>query len=435
MTHELAHVARWDAAVNLVQILVQAVFFFHPLVWMANRQIRRERERCCDEMVIAGLGTDPKQYGEAIVSVLVAEYQATQAAPSLAVAGRLNNIEQRIQTILNPNRRFCRRPSPMAVATAVLTAVVVLPTALVLTARGSPTDSESAGTSRQASVQVGDDAAKDRDKSVAADAQDSSGKTSTERPEGDKTPLKALAYTGQVTDKLTGKPIAGASVTVLRRVSSRTTPFSEWRRLGETKHQTGADGRYTFTVPPEQAEEDHLYIEITATHTNYVRYYGGYSFDMIRKNEKLGERPFFENLRLVPSEPITGTIVTPDGTPARGVAVKIFSAPGKDDINDSTWDDATTDVQGAFRLKAGKGGEAVFWIIPKDYSPSTHVLHGKRGDLGRFVLKEGLVLKGRIVDADGKPVKNIWVNADIRGGPGQTADRYARGRLPCPIGD
>ena len=83
---------------------------------------------------------------------------------------------------------------------------------------------------------------------------------------------------------------------MLRRVSSRTTRFQEWRKLGETKHQTDADGRYSFTIPPEQVAESHLYIEITATHPDYVRYYGGYSFDMIRKNEKLGERPFFENL-------------------------------------------------------------------------------------------------------------------------------------------
>jgi beta-lactamase regulating signal transducer with metallopeptidase domain len=138
LTHEMAHVARWDAAANLVQILVQAVFFFHPLVWLANRQIRCEREKCCDEMVIAGLGTDPRQYGEAILSALVAEYQASQAVPSLAVAARLNNIEQRIQTILAPNRRFHRRPPTMAVATVVLAAAVAVPMALVLTARSSP---------------------------------------------------------------------------------------------------------------------------------------------------------------------------------------------------------------------------------------------------------------------------------------------------------
>ena len=168
LVHELAHIVRWDAAVNLLQILVQGVFFFHPFVWMANRQIRLEREKCCDEIVIASLGTDPKQYGKAIVNLLVAEYQATQAAPSLAIAGRLSNIEQRIKTILSPNRRFSRRPSLMAVATTVLAAAIVLPTALVLTARGDSADFESAGTLGHTAMPVGDKAAKDQGESVVA---------------------------------------------------------------------------------------------------------------------------------------------------------------------------------------------------------------------------------------------------------------------------
>lgn len=138
LAHELAHVARWDAAANLVQIVVQALFFFHPLIWWTNRQIRRERENCCDETVIAGLGADPRQYGQAIVDTLVAEYEASRPVPSLAVTGRLKNIEDRIETILSPNRRFLRRPSWTAVTTVVLLAACAVPTALVLTVRGEP---------------------------------------------------------------------------------------------------------------------------------------------------------------------------------------------------------------------------------------------------------------------------------------------------------
>ena len=86
LTHELAHVARWDAAANLVQIVVQAVYFFHPLVWWTNRQIRREREKCCDEIVIAGLGADPKEYGKAIVGALDAGVRS-EPFDSVTVAG------------------------------------------------------------------------------------------------------------------------------------------------------------------------------------------------------------------------------------------------------------------------------------------------------------------------------------------------------------
>lgn len=139
LAHELAHVARWDAAVNLLQIVVQALFFFHPLVWWANRQIRRERENCCDETVIAGLDADPRQYGQAIVDTLAAEYESNQPVPSLAVTGRLKNIEDRIERILSPNRRFFRRPSRMAVVTVFVLAACLVPTALVLTVRAEST--------------------------------------------------------------------------------------------------------------------------------------------------------------------------------------------------------------------------------------------------------------------------------------------------------
>ena len=135
LAHELAHVARRDAALNLVQIVVQALFFFHPLVWWANRRIRHEREKCCDEIVLSDARTEPELYCRAIVEILASRSGQTCWAPVLAVTGSIKNIEDRIVTILTPNRNFYRRPSPIAVATIVLVAACLLPSALVLTSR------------------------------------------------------------------------------------------------------------------------------------------------------------------------------------------------------------------------------------------------------------------------------------------------------------
>lgn len=52
LLHELAHIKRFDAFVNWLQITVQVFYFFHPLVWLANREIRRLREEVCDDMAI-----------------------------------------------------------------------------------------------------------------------------------------------------------------------------------------------------------------------------------------------------------------------------------------------------------------------------------------------------------------------------------------------
>jgi len=132
--HELSHVLRFDAAVNLVQIVVQTVFWFHPLVWWTNRRIRAEREKCCDEMAIARFGTKPKDYSSAIINTLTNAYESTRPVPSLAIAGPVRNIEERIKTIMKPGRRFYKRPSLVAATVILLAALLTVPTALVLTA-------------------------------------------------------------------------------------------------------------------------------------------------------------------------------------------------------------------------------------------------------------------------------------------------------------
>jgi beta-lactamase regulating signal transducer with metallopeptidase domain len=135
LTHEFAHISRRDAAVNLVQLIVQAVFFFHPLVWWANRELRREREKCCDEFVLSSSGASPRQYSEAIVEVLARAAQGRRSASVLAVGGQFEGVEERIAAILTPNRQFHRRPSWNVKGATFAVACCVLPTALVLTSR------------------------------------------------------------------------------------------------------------------------------------------------------------------------------------------------------------------------------------------------------------------------------------------------------------
>ena len=133
--HELSHILRFDAAVNILQVIAQVVFWFHPFVWWANKKIRAEREKCCDEMAIARLGTKAKDYSTAIVETLVAEYESTRRVPSLAIAGPVKNIEERIKTIMKPGKKFYKRPSLIAATVVLVLAMVTVPTALVLTAR------------------------------------------------------------------------------------------------------------------------------------------------------------------------------------------------------------------------------------------------------------------------------------------------------------
>lgn len=135
MAHELAHVTRYDAFVNLLQTLAQGIFWFHPLVWIANRQIRAEREKCCDETAIARLAASPKDYSNAIVDTLITEYKSTLPTPSLAIAGPIRNIEDRIKTIMKPGKRFYKSPTLVAIVVVLLLGVAVVPTTIALTER------------------------------------------------------------------------------------------------------------------------------------------------------------------------------------------------------------------------------------------------------------------------------------------------------------
>lgn len=68
LAHELAHVRRHDFLVNLLQTLVETLFFYHPATWWLSRRMRIEREHCCDDLVVERLG-NRAEYGRALLAV------------------------------------------------------------------------------------------------------------------------------------------------------------------------------------------------------------------------------------------------------------------------------------------------------------------------------------------------------------------------------
>ena len=186
--------------------------------------------------------------------------------------------------------------------------------------------------------------------------------------------------------------------------------------LAETKHTTDAEGKYSFTIPPEQTAQRYLYIELDVEHPDYAPQKGfGYALSMILKNEKLGGRPFFESVELRPAKPVTGVVKTPDGKPAAGVKVQAYSVTSKraqGAFEYGSFADTRTDAEGKFRLPLVSPGWAVVWVLPENFVPTTHVLKDKRGDLGTFTLQAGPRLRGTLLDAKGKPIAGVIVNAE-----------------------
>jgi len=142
---ELSHFLRFDAAVNLGQLVAQGMYWFHPFVWWANKIIRAEREKCCDETAVARSNADPADYSTAIVNTLIAEHEKALAVPSLAIAGPVGNIEDRVKTIMKRGRKFRRRPTFAAIFAVLLLAAFAVPTGLALTSPTNAADTVSNG--------------------------------------------------------------------------------------------------------------------------------------------------------------------------------------------------------------------------------------------------------------------------------------------------
>ena len=96
LAHEVAHVHRRDNLAAMVHMAVEALFWFHPLVWFIGVQLREERERACDEAVLER-GHDAADYAGGILEVC--RHCATAHAPD-AVAALAGNLTQRIRHIL-----------------------------------------------------------------------------------------------------------------------------------------------------------------------------------------------------------------------------------------------------------------------------------------------------------------------------------------------
>ena len=68
LTHELCHIRRRDNLTASLQMIVEAIFWFHPLVWWIGTRMVDERERACDEEVLRA-GNHPQVYAESILKV------------------------------------------------------------------------------------------------------------------------------------------------------------------------------------------------------------------------------------------------------------------------------------------------------------------------------------------------------------------------------
>lgn len=121
IAHELAHVRRYDYLVNLLQLFIETLFFYHPAVRWISRQVRQEREHCCDDLVVTTCG-QPVVYARALTRL--ESLRDLTVAPALAATGgdlfaRVSRIVQRESPRVNSGLAQITLVTVLALATSL----------------------------------------------------------------------------------------------------------------------------------------------------------------------------------------------------------------------------------------------------------------------------------------------------------------------------
>ncbi len=116
LAHELAHIARHDYLLNLLQLAIDDLLFFNPAAWWLSARVRTERECCADAIAAREVG-DPFVYARALTAL-----ETLRAAPRPTLASSGGDLMDRITRLVTPARRGSWPALVAALALALLVA-------------------------------------------------------------------------------------------------------------------------------------------------------------------------------------------------------------------------------------------------------------------------------------------------------------------------
>jgi beta-lactamase regulating signal transducer with metallopeptidase domain len=281
LLHELAHVRRLDCFTQMLAGIACAIYWFHPLAWLAERRVRIERERACDDVVLLA-GSRATDYADHLLRIARGLRSPRVVALAALSMARPSQLEGRLKAILDPARR---RGGPgrarSAIAIGVVILLVVLLSALHLGGR------RAAGSQ---GAEVGG--------AQAASA-----------------PSAQMTVTGRVLDP-SGKPVPEAAVMVILRSKYARRPLLEWAAVGALSAYEGrcdAEGQFRITMPRSSSARDHG-LTLTALAP-------GFGVGWIELDTDADS--MVADVSLKPELLVAGRMFDVNGEPARGVAVRI----------------------------------------------------------------------------------------------------------------
>ncbi len=314
LAHEFAHVRRRDPLLGWVFALTHALYFFHPVLPLVKRQLLLERERACDNWVLAVSNARPSTYARVLVSVAALCSAPRHAVPLLVTGETFYDLNRR----LNGLRRGSVRRARIAPLTGLVLAIIGL-----ICAPGIVLSQQ------------------------AADTQGGAPTGSHEVPAPATTQTATIS--GLVTDEAM-KPIAGAVV--------------EWGLVDEgpenrLRTRTTAEGRYRLDVPGSGSG-----YRLGVAAEGYAPAWNDYlpPWSHVPIENRLDARPPREvDFTLVPPHSLEGEVLDEEGLPVPDVAVNVRTAEAGSysSISSPAWRtsfpgdgdfDTVTDQNGRFKF-------------------------------------------------------------------------------------
>ena len=123
LAHELGHLRRYDHLVNLAQAVVETLLFYHPAVHWISRELRNDREVCCDRLVLRVTRGEPREYAQTLASL----EELRLSVPRLAIAATGGELLDRVRRIVDmpAPRLAATRPSMGLTAFAAIAVLMI----------------------------------------------------------------------------------------------------------------------------------------------------------------------------------------------------------------------------------------------------------------------------------------------------------------------
>jgi beta-lactamase regulating signal transducer with metallopeptidase domain len=383
LAHELCHIRRGDYLVRLLELAATTVFWWHPVVWWASRQLRELEEQCCDSRVLELVPDQPRTYAAALVDTLeFLSGRPRTPVPLRTAIYSTGSLTRRIRMLTQSRaNRLSALSATLVAGVVTLPLVVAFAVEPEQTSRNDPKAVQSAGN-------------------------------------------QPTILRGRVTDE-GGDPLTDVLVRIAipaadMRFVDPSTPHKQ------REARSNASGDYRLELP-EITER--TTISIDAMKPGYRRLAGTPMSGGDRTNVEVVPGTAAEAfLKLKPALYFAGTVVDEQGKPIPDVKIAANSVFGG---GSGGVERTASNPDGSFELfnypvipvRRVRDNEASRGAVSFSHSDYTDVkiedvyaLVQEQREALRIVLGTGHKVTGRVVDVAGKPVPNVMIKAILNDG-------------------